>query len=119
MRFKSIVGFCAILVALWVFSISNRDNFHQDLYTVCIGMAGEGPVVTDVEKATCACMADAAVASLPWKSRLPQSMIRLTAEDNARMIEAQKSCDAAKPVQLSGTASPARTGDLWIHNPAL
>ena len=98
MRTKSVVGFAAIVAALWVVSAVNQDRFREDIYMVCIGHASDGPFVTEAEIATCACMADAAVAAVPWKSRLPQSMISLGSEDNARMFESQKTC-APEPAE--------------------
>lgn len=94
MRIKSVVGLAAIIAALWLVSDVNRGRFHQDVYTVCIGLAGDGPVVSAEEKETCSCMASAASDALPWKSRLPQSMIRLSDAENARMLAAQRSCRA-------------------------
>ena len=118
MRAKSVIGLAAILAAIWLMGQFNRDNFRRDTFAVCIGRAGDGPRVTEQEAQVCACMAGAAVQALPWKSRLPQSLITLDAEDNSRMIAAQKQCQREWK-GVVGTASPARTGDLWIHNPAL
>ena len=92
MRTKSVVGLAAIIAALWLISDVNRGRFHQDVYTVCIGLAGDGPVVSAEEKRTCSCMASAASGVLPWKSRLPQSMILLSDAENDRMLEAQRNC---------------------------
>ena len=92
MRLKSLVGFAAIVVALWILSGVNQNRFHADVRMLCIGHASDGPVVTKVEMTTCACMADAAVSALPWKSRLPQTMIALDRDDNARMLQAQQVC---------------------------
>ncbi len=118
MRIKSIVGMATILAALWLMGDFNRDTFRRDLFALCLGRASDGPSVTETEAETCACMARAAIQAVPWKSRLPQSLITLNAEDNARMVAAQKTCQTGG-AGVVGTASPARTGDLWIHNPAL
>lgn len=92
MRVRSLIGLLAMLTALVILGISNRARFANDTYMVCLGKIGDGPVVTDAEKALCTCMAQRAVAVVPWKSWLPQSMIDLSPDDNARMVQAQRGC---------------------------
>ena len=94
MRIKSVIGLAAIVAALWLMGKFNQDNFRRDLFALCLGRAGDGPVVTKREARACSCISQAAVQAVPWKSRLPQSLINLNSEDNARMIEAQAACQS-------------------------
>lgn len=94
MRIRSLIGLLAMLSALVILGIANRARFANDTYVVCLGKIGDGPMVTESEKTLCACMGRRAVEAVPWKSWLPQSMIDLNADDNARMIEAQRQCRA-------------------------
>ena len=109
MRLKSLVGLAAIMVALWVMSGVNRDRFHRDVYTLCIGLAGDGPVVTEEELGNCVCKADAAITAMTWKSRLPQSMIRLTDAENEQIVTAQAECKGA-PGPVSWYRLPGSNG---------
>jgi hypothetical protein len=92
MRLKSLIGLIAILVALVITADASRKRFVNDTYMLCLGLVGDGPIVTREEQTLCACMAEQAVTAVPWKSRLPRSLITLNEDDNARIVAAQKSC---------------------------
>ena len=92
---KSVIGLLAILVALVIFAETNRTRFHTDTYMLCLGVAGDGPVVTAEEMTMCACMADRTIETLPLKSRLPRGMIALSEDDNKALIAAKSVCPGA------------------------
>lgn len=92
MRIKVVVGVLAILAAIWVFGMVNRDNFHRNTYMLCLGSSGDGPVVSSAEMAQCACAAGQAVAAMSWKSRLPPAFFPPSPQDKQRIATAQSRC---------------------------
>lgn len=95
MRIKVTVGVLAMLAAFWVIGMINRDNLHRDSYVLCLGATGDSPLVSDEEKALCACVAGQTVAAIPWKSRLPRGLNSLGPEDERRIADAQSQCRPA------------------------
>ncbi len=92
MKWRSAFGLIAILAAMVAWSIHHRNEFHANVYVICLGLASDRLFVTPREMLECGCVASEMVAALPWKSRLPLTMIRLDAVDNARMVEARLAC---------------------------
>lgn len=92
MHAKSLVGLAAIVASIWIWSTLNKNAFEADAYSLCLGRVGQGPTVTDGERAICACKVEELLGSEPLRARLPNAFLHVPPARLASLGRAPDAC---------------------------